>query len=483
MNSADARPDLNVPRYPRDMRGHGHESLDPAWPGGANIAVQFVVNYEEGGESCIVHQDAASEAFLSEIVSVQPWGGQRHWNMESIYEYGARVGFWRLRRIFDEFGIPVTVFGVASALARSPEQTAAMIESNWEIASHGLKWIEYKDFEIETERQYMQEAVHLHTEVTGARPLGWYTGRCSMNTLDLVAEEGGFEYASDSYADELPYWVRAGGIDQLIVPYTLDANDMKFATPQGFNSGDQFLSYLKDSFDVLYSEGSQGMPKMLSIGLHCRLAGRAGRAQALRRFIEYAQLHEGVWFARRLDIAKHWARHHPVQSESIRPSAMGREEFVRQFGKVFEHSEWIAERAFLLELGPAHDCAQGIHSALCRVFRSSAREEMMGVLRAHPNLAGKLAQARQLTPDSATEQASAGLDALSNRERESFESLNGRYAKKFGFPFIVAVRDHDKSDILSSFQARLDNSFDEEFAEACRQVERIALHRLNDAFR
>ena len=473
---------MNAPRYLRDMRGHGHEAPNPNWPGEANIAVQFVVNYEEGGENCILHQDSTSEAFLSEIVGAQPWVGQRHWNMESMYEYGARVGFWRLRKIFDAAGIPVTVFGVADALARSPEQTAAMLESKWEIASHGLKWIEYKDFEIESERRQMREAVRLHTEVTGVRPLGWYTGRCSINTLNLVVEEGGFEYASDSYADELPYWMSLGGVDQLIVPYTLDANDMRFATPQGFNSGGQFLSYLKDSFDLLYSEGMQGRPKMLSVGLHCRLVGRPGRALALQRFIEHAKSHEGVWFARRLDIARHWAMHHPAPLVTLRPSNMDKGAFVRCFGAVFEHSEWIAERAFSLELGPAHDCAPGMHSALCRVFRSSKRGEMLGVLSAHPDLAGKLAQAKRLTPDSVMEQGSAGLDALTNGERESFGNLNRRFSEKFGFPFIIAVRDHDKSSILESFQMRLENTFEEEFAEACRQVERIALHRLNDMF-
>ncbi|MEO1789890.1 MAG: allantoinase PuuE, partial [Pseudomonadota bacterium] len=245
-------------RYPRDMIGYGADRPDAAWPSDAKIAVQFVVNYEEGGENCLLHGDPASEAFLSEIVGAAAWPGQRHWNMESIYEYGARAGFWRLHRLFDDMGIAPTVYGVATALARSPEQVAAMQSSGWEIASHGLKWIEYKDMAEDDERAHLAEAVRLHTEVTGARPRGWYLGRASMNTVRLAAEEGGFDYISDNYADDLPYWMKVGTRAQLIIPYTLDANDMRFATPQGFNAGDQFEAYLRDSFDALYAEGSAG---------------------------------------------------------------------------------------------------------------------------------------------------------------------------------------------------------------------------------
>ena len=300
------------PSYPRDLRGYGRTPPDPRWPGGAAIAVQFVVNYEEGGENCILHGDAASEAFLSEIVGAAPWPGQRHMNMESIYEYGARAGFWRLWRLFTSRRVPVTVYGVATALARGPEQVAAMQEAGWEIASHGLKWIDYRDFTREQERAHMQEAIRLHTEATGARPLGWYTGRSSVHTLELVAEEGGFLYTADAYADDLPYWMAApGGRHQLIVPYTLDTNDMRFATPQGFNSGEQFFAYLRDSFDVLHAEGLAGQPKMLSVGLHCRLAGRPGRAAALARFVDYVLGQERVWVATRLDIARHWHKEHP----------------------------------------------------------------------------------------------------------------------------------------------------------------------------
>ena len=293
--------------YPRDMRGYGRTPPDPKWPNSARIAVQFVINYEEGGENNILHGDAASESFLSEIVGAAPWAGQRHWNMESIYEYGARAGFWRL---FTEKHLPVTVFGVATALMRAPKQVAAMREASWEIASHGLKWIEYKDFSKQAEREHLHEAIEIHTEITGSRPLGWYTGRCSMNTLDLVAEDGGFVYAADSYADDLPYWRSAADGAQLIVPYTLDANDMRFATPQGFNAGDQFFAYLRDSFDLLYAEGQAGAAKMMSVGLHCRLAGRPGRAAALARFLDHIGAHDDVWIATRLDIARHWHAHH-----------------------------------------------------------------------------------------------------------------------------------------------------------------------------
>ncbi len=462
-------------RYPRDMRGYGPTPPAANWPGGARIAVQFVINYEEGGENNILHGDAASEAFLSEIVGAAQWPGQRHWNMESIYEYGARAGFWRLHRMFTGANIPVTVYGVATALARAPEQVAAMQDAGWEIATHGLKWIEYKDMPEDEERAHMAEAIRLHGEVTGERPRGWYLGRCSMNTVRLAAEEGGFAYISDTYDDDLPYWKRIAGRDQLIIPYTLDANDMRFATPQGFNSGDQFLSYLRDAFDTLYAEGG----RMMTVGLHCRLIGRPGRAAALKRFIDYAQGHEGVWFPRRIDIANHWAEHHPPQPFE-RPSEMSRERFVEVFGSVFEHSPWVAERAHRLELGPAHDCAAGVHNALARAFRSAPKEKRRAVLTTHPDLAGKLAAAKKLTPESTDEQASAGLDALSDQERATFSDLNARYTDKFGFPFIIAVKDHDKPAILEAFRRRLENDRDREFAEACRQVERIAWHRLRD---
>lgn len=464
-------------RYPRDMRGYGPQTPDPKWPGGAKIALQIVVNYEEGGENNILHGDAASEAFLSEIVGAAQWPGQRHWNMESIYEYGARAGFWRLHRLFGEFGIPITVYGVAGALARSPEQVRAMQDADWEIASHGLKWIEYKDAEPEAERADMAEAIRLHTEVTGERPVGWYTGRCSVNTVDLASEEGGFAYIADTYDDDLPYWRRHQGRDQLIVPYTLDCNDMRFATPQGFNSGDQFFAYLKDTFDALYAEGQGGAAKMMSVGLHCRLVGRPGRVMALRRFLEYAASKPDVWFARRIDIARHWHDAHPPQHFD-RPSQMDRVAFVAAYGGIFEHSPWIAERAFELELGPAHDSAVGLHNALARMFRSASHAERLGVLTAHPDLAGKLAQAGRLTAESTAEQAGAGLDLLTDEERAAFVALNTAYTQKHGFPFIIAVRDHDKASIRAAFDRRIGNDTQTEFDEACRQVERIAELRL-----
>lgn len=301
----------NESPYPRDLAGYGRAPPDPNWPGDACVALQVVVNYEEGGERCLLHGDTESEAFLSEIVGADPWPGLRHMNMESVYEYGSRAGFWRLWRILKRRGLAVTVFGVATALARNPLAVAAMTESGWEIASHGLKWVDYRDFSQVEERSHLLEAIRIHEKVTGKRPLGWYTGRSSGHTLDLVAEHGGFLYAADSYADDLPYWRTSAFGSQLVVPYTLDANDMRFATAQGFNSGKQFERYLRDSFDMLYREGMDGRAKMMSVGLHCRLAGRPGRATALERFLDYVAGFDQVWIASREEIARHWIAHHP----------------------------------------------------------------------------------------------------------------------------------------------------------------------------
>ena len=466
-------------RYPRNMQGYGQHAPDAQWPGGARIAVQIVLNYEEGGENCVLHGDAASEAFLSDIAGAAMWPGQRHWNMESIYEYGARAGFWRLHRLFTAMGIPVTVFGVATALARSPEQVAAMKAAGWEIASHGLKWVEHKDMPEDVERAAIAEAIRLHTEVVGERPLGWYTGRCSVNTVRLVAEEGGFAWISDTYDDDLPYWIEVGARDQLIIPYTLEANDMRFATAPGYIEGQQFFQYLKDAFDTLYAEGQAGQARMMSVGLHNRLIGRPGKIAGLKRFLDYARGHAGVWVPRRLDSARHWAATHP-NHRFERPSQMTRERFVERFGGVFEHSPWIADRAWALELGPAHDTAVGVHSALARVFRSATEAERLGVLTAHPDLAGKLAQAKRLTEASSAEQAAAGLNALTDAERAAFTRLNADYVARFGFPFIIAVRDNTKATILAAFQRRITNERSVEFAEACAQVERIAELRLKD---
>jgi putative urate catabolism protein len=295
--------------YPRDLIGYGRTPPDPKWQGQARVAVQFVINYEEGGENCILHGDMASEAFLSEIIGAEPLAGARHMNIESMYEYGSRAGFWRLYRLFTQRGIPVTVYGVAMALERNPEAVAAMQEANWEIASHGYRWIDYKYFGEDLEREHLQKAIAIHTQATGSRPLGWYTGRNSPHTRKLVVEEGGFLYDSDSYADDLPYWVHDYGKPHLVIPYTLDNNDMRFATAQGFNCGDQFFAYLRDAFDVLYAEGEIA-PKMMSIGLHCRLVGRPGRAASLARFLDYVQQRDRVWICRRSDIARHWHEHH-----------------------------------------------------------------------------------------------------------------------------------------------------------------------------
>lgn len=293
--------------YPRDMTGYGAEPPDPNWPGGARTAVQFVVNYEEGAENTILHGDAGSEAFLSEMVGTSSIRGERCMQMESLYEYGSRAGFWRLHRIFEKARIKPTVFGVAMALARNPQAVAAMKESGWEIASHGLRWIDYQTIPPEIEQEHINQAIALHREVVGERPLGWYQGRTSPNTARLVAQEGGFVYDADSYADDLPYYDCSHGRPQLIVPYTLDANDMKFAALNGFTEGRQFFRYLRDSFDMLYAEGG----RMMSVGLHCRLAGKPARALALSRFIDHVQRHEGVWIATRLDIARHWQKVFP----------------------------------------------------------------------------------------------------------------------------------------------------------------------------
>ena len=465
-------------RYPRDMHGYGPNPPHADWPGGAHVAVQFVLNYEEGGENNILHGDAASEAFLVDVLGAAPWPGQRHANVESMYEYGARAGFWRLHRLFTESEVPVTVYGVATALMRAPAQLAAMQQAGWEIASHGLKWVQHKDMSPDEERAQIAEAVRLHTIATGSRPLGWYTGRSSLDTVDLVAEYGGFAYISDAYDDDLPHWKLIAGKPQLIIPYTLSTNDMRFVTAPGFDTGEEFFQALKDSFDCLYAEGQAGQAKMMSIGLHCRLVGQPGRFQGLKRFVDYIKGFDRVWTPTRLQIAEHWLQKHPWRERKATPSQQDRASFVADYGSIFEHSPWIAERAWESELGPANDSAIGLHFALRTQFRMATPEERLAVLRAHPDLAGKLAAARRLTEASTAEQASAGLDALTDAERQRFTELNTLYVEKFGFPFIIAVRDHTKASILEAFERRIANTADEEFATACRQVERIALLRL-----
>lgn len=310
------------PSYPRDLVGYGEHPPHARWPGGARIALQFVLNYEEGGEQCVLHGDQASETFLSEIVGAQAYRA-RHLSMETTYEYGSRQGVWRLLRLFRERGVPLTVFGVAMAMQRHPAVVEAFLRDGHEIASHGWRWISYQSIDAAAEREHLERAVDAIRSLTGAAPEGWYTGRDSPNTRRLVVEHGGFVYDADSYADDLPYWTvvdcARGRVPHLVVPYALDTNDMRFATPQGFNSGEQFLAYLRDAFDTLYAEGDPAgvdRPKMLSIGLHCRIVGRPARFAALQRFLDYALAREQVWFARRVDIAKHWIATHPYGASS-----------------------------------------------------------------------------------------------------------------------------------------------------------------------
>ena len=295
-------------KNPRDMIGYGSKDQKIKWPNNARIAVQIVLNYEEGAENCVLNGDNNSEVFLSEIIGAQPVKG-RHINMESLYEYGSRAGFWRLHKLFKEKNIPITVFGVGMALEKNPEVCNAIIEANYEVASHGWRWIDYQNIKKAEEKKHMKLAIQAHTKIFGKRPNGWYTGRCSPNTRDLVMEDGGFLYDSDSYSDDLPYWETRNKKKQLIIPYTLDNNDMRFATNQGFNTGDHFFSYLKDSFDVLYEEGKTN-PKMMSVGLHCRLIGKPGRVQSLKKFLDYILKHEDVWICKRIDIAKHWIKNY-----------------------------------------------------------------------------------------------------------------------------------------------------------------------------
>ncbi|MGB2318670.1 MAG: allantoinase PuuE [Candidatus Puniceispirillum sp.] len=296
--------------YPRDLIGYSDQPPHAHWPDDARVAVQFVLNYEEGGENCILHGDPASEKFLSEIIGAEPFEDARHMSMESIYEYGSRAGVWRILELFRARKIPITVFAVAMAMQRHPQVIEQALKDGHEIASHGYRWINYHGMSIEEERAHMEKAIAIHSDICGARPLGWYTGRTSAHTRDLVAEEGGFIYDADDYSDDLPFWSRQVDAPHLIVPYTLDTNDMRFATAQGFHTGDQFASYLIDAFDTLYAEGATS-PKMMSVGLHCRLIGRPARFAGLVKFIDHVQKHEKVWMARRLDIAKHWMKTHP----------------------------------------------------------------------------------------------------------------------------------------------------------------------------
>jgi len=295
--------------YPRNLVGYGDKEIKVVWPNNSRLALQIVLNYEEGAENSVLHGDKCSETFLSEIIGAQPIK-DRHINMESMYEYGSRRGFWRLHKLFQEKNIPVTIFGVAMALERNPDVCKAIKNGNYEVASHGWRWIDYQNVKKNVEKEHMKKAVKSIEKIFGKRPLGWYTGRCSPNTRDLVFEDGSFLYDSDSYSDDLPYWEYKKNKKQLIIPYTLDNNDMRFATNQGFNSGEQFYTYLKDSFDALYEEGKNS-PKMMSVGLHCRLIGRPGRIQSLKKFLEYVLKFNDVWICKRIDIAKHWIKNYP----------------------------------------------------------------------------------------------------------------------------------------------------------------------------
>ena len=297
-----------VKKNSRDLVGYGEKGKKISWPNNAKLALQIVLNYEEGGENSVLNGDKYSETFLSEIIGAKAIKG-RHISMESIYEYGSRSGFWRLDKLFKEKKIPITIFGVGLALKQNPEVCHAIKNGDYEIAAHGYRWIDYQDVKKSVEKKHMQQAIKTIKDIFGSRPLGWYTGRCSPNTRDLVFDDGGFLYDSDSYSDDLPYWEYRGKKKQLIIPYTLDNNDMRFATNQGFNTGDHFYNYLKDSFDALYEEGKTS-PKMMSVGLHCRLIGRPGRIQSLKKFLDYVLKFEDIWICKRIDIAKHWIKNY-----------------------------------------------------------------------------------------------------------------------------------------------------------------------------
>ena len=459
--------EMNPNRYPRDLSGKFCQPDQIKWPNDEKIAVQFVLNYEEGGENCLLHGDSQSEGFLSEIVSAVPWQNQRHWNMESIYEYGARAGFWRIYELFSEHAIPITVYAIATALARSPEQVHAMQSANWEIASHGYKWIEHKDLSPHEEEVQIKKAIELHKSVTGETPKGWYTGRASINSVDLICKQGSLEYISDSYADDLPYWYVYRDKPQLIIPYTLDANDMRFASAQGFNSGDQFFTYLKDSFDSLYREGAKGKPKMLSIGLHCRLIGRPGRIESLFKFLSYIRGFNDVWYPRRIDISDYWHANYPFDMTlwKKRATALSEQAFIAKFSAVFENGLWIAEDAFKLELGPSHNTAIGLHNAFCRIFRSASYEKRRKLVEQHSGGYKKPVIFEKL---------------ISEQDKELAGALDDEYTKKFGFKYTLSETDANNCDVLQNLKDRLATDYSTEFKQNCLQIEKIALEKISD---
>ena len=453
-------------RYPRDLSGKFCQPEQIKWPNDAKIAVQFVLNYEEGGENCLLHGDSQSEGFLSEIVGAVPWPNQRHWNMESIYEYGARAGFWRIYELFTQHAIPITVYAVATALGRSPEQVHAMQSANWEIASHGYKWIEHKDLSPHEEEALIKKAIELHMSVTGEPPKGWYTGRASMNSVDLVCKQGSIEYISDSYADDLPYWHVYRDKPHLIIPYTLDANDMRFANVQGFNSGDQFFAYLKDSFDSLYREGANGKPKMLSIGLHCRLIGRPGRIESLIKFLSYIQGFSDVWYPRRIDISDYWHTNYPFDMSAwqSRVTSLSEQAFIKKFSEIFENGRWIAEGAYKLDLGPSHNTAIGLHNSLCRIFRSAPYETRKKLVEAHSGGQKKPMIFEKL---------------ISEQNKDIACALDEQFSTKFGFKYTLSETDANNCDVLQNLRERLESDYMTEFAENCRQIEKIALEKIS----
>jgi peptidoglycan/xylan/chitin deacetylase (PgdA/CDA1 family)/2-oxo-4-hydroxy-4-carboxy--5-ureidoimidazoline (OHCU) decarboxylase len=386
--------------------------------------------------------------------------------MESIYEYGARAGFWRIYELFTQHAIPITVYAVATALGRSPEQVHAMQSANWEIASHGYKWIEHKDLSLHEEEALIKKAIELHMSVTGEPPKGWYTGRASMNSVDLVCKQGSIEYISDSYADDLPYWHVYRDKPHLIIPYTLDANDMRFANVQGFNSGDQFFAYLKDSFDSLYREGANGKPKMLSIGLHCRLIGRPGRIESLIKFLSYIQGFSDVWYPRRIDISDYWHTNYPFDMSAwqSRVTSLSEQAFIKKFSEIFENGRWIAEGAYNLELGPSHNTAIGLHNALCRIFRSAPYETRKKLVEAHSGGQKKPMIFEKL---------------ISEQNKDIACALDEQFSTKFGFKYTLSETDANNCDVLQNLRERLESDYITEFAENCRQIEKIALEKIS----
>jgi OHCU decarboxylase len=493
MQKIEPRPGTST--YPRDLVGYGRTPPHPRWPGNARIAVQFVLNYEEGGENSVLHGDAGSERFLSDIVGAEAYPA-RHMSMESLYEYGSRVGVWRILREFEKRRLPLTVFGVAMAMERNPDVVRAFQELGHEIACHGWRWIHYQHVDEATEREHMVRAVASFKRLTGAAPLGWYTGRDSPNTRRLVVEHGGFLYDSDYYGDELPFWAQVAtqageAVPHLIVPYTLDANDMRFATPQGFNTAEHFCTYLRDSFDTLYAEGAEA-PRMMSVGMHCRLLGRPGRIVALQRFLDHVAKHDRVWVCRRVDIARHWAATHPYAKAGVAPTpsaaalpapvtlaqlsdaSLG--VFTATLGSIFESSPWIAEAAW-----PARPfrSVDALHAAMAQALMAAPRERRLALIHAHPELAGKEAAAGELTVSSQSEQAGAGLDRCSPQELARLRELNRAYRERHGFPFVMAVKGRTRSEILAALEQRLANATEPEFDRCMGEIVKIARFRLD----